>query len=265
MLYEVLSFAIAAAWVSMSTVAAERLGTRAGGVVATLPSTLVVALYFIAVEQGTGFATKVAWAVPAEMGINSVFLALFVTFSSRGLWWAIAAAFSGWAALSAVLYLADPQGMLLPLLAFAILVVASMAWLRARHPYRQEAGSHISYTPREIALRGLFAGVVISLAIVGSRLAGPVLGAIFAVFPVIFTSTMVILYLRQGPTFTGATGTTMILGSVNVVAFAVVAAYTLPALGPGWGTLAAIVASYAWSGLGYMLLTGGSSGGAVGR
>ena len=39
---------------------------------------------------------------------------------------------------------------------------------------------------------------------------------------------------------------------------------------PPWGVvaayaLAAIVASYAWSGLGYLLLTGGSSGGAVGR
>jgi hypothetical protein len=261
MLFEVLSFAIAAAWVSMSTVVAERLGTRAGGVVATLPSTLVVALYFIAVEQGTGFATRVAWAVPAEMGINSVFLALFVTFSGKGLVRALAAAFAGWAALSAVLFLADPHGMVLPLLAFAGLVAASAVWLRARHPYRQEAGSHISYTPREIVLRGLFAGAVISLAIVGSRLAGPVLGAILAVFPVIFTSTMVILYLRQGPSFTGATGTTMILGSVNVVAFAVVAAFTLPALGAGWGTLAAIVASYAWSGLGYLLLTGGPTGG----
>jgi hypothetical protein len=258
MLSEVLSFAIAAAWVSMSTVVAERLGTRAGGVVATLPSTLVVALYFIAVEQGTGFATRVAWAVPAEMGINSVFLALFVSFSGRGLPRALAAAFAGWVALSALLYIADPQGMLLPLVVFVALVAASTAWLRARHPYRQEGGQHIAYTPREIVMRGLFAGAVISFAIVGADLAGPVLGAIFAVFPVIFTSTMVILYLRQGPSFTGATGTTMILGSVNVVAFAVVAAYTMPALGAGWGTLAAIVASYAWSAAGYALFISAS-------
>jgi hypothetical protein len=92
------------------------------------------------------------------------------------------------------------------------------------------------------------------LAIVGSKLAGPVLGAILAVFPVIFTSTMVILYLRQGPSFTGATGTTMILGSVNVVAFAVIAAFTLPAWGAAWGTLAAIVGSYLWSAGGYVLV-----------
>lgn len=253
MLYEVLSFAIAAAWVSMSTVVAERLGTRAGGVVATLPSTLVVALYFIAVEQGTGFAARVAWAVPAEMGVNAVFLALFVSFSGRGLPRALAAAFAGWAALSALLYLAEPQGVLLPLVAFVALVAASTAWLRARHPYRQEAGQAITYTPREIAMRGLFAGVVISLAIVGANLAGPVLGAILAVFPVIFTSTMVILYLRQGPSFTAATGTTMVVGSVNVVAFAVIAAFALPAWGVTWGTLAAVVASYAWSAAGYAL------------
>ena len=254
MLSEVLSFVIAAAWVSMSTVVAERLGTRAGGVVATLPSTLVVALYFMSVEQGTGFAARVASAVPAEMGINAVLLALFVSFSGRGLPRALAAAFAGWAALSAVLFLADPHGMVLPLLAFAGPVAASAVWLRARHPYRQEAGSRISYTPREVDLRGLFAGAVISLAIVGSKLAGPVLGAILAVFPVIFTSTMVILYIRQGPTFTGATGTTMILGSVNVVAFAVIAAFTLPAWGAAWGTLAAIVGSYLWSAGGYVLV-----------
>jgi len=253
MFSEVLSFAIAAAWVSLATVVAERLGTRAGGIVATLPSTLVVALYFVTVEQGTAFAARVAYAVPAEMGVNAVFLALFVSFSNRGLARALAAAFAGWAALSATLFFADPRGMLLPIIVFVALVAASTAWLRARHPYRQEAGQDITYTPREIAMRGLFAGAVISLAIIGANLAGPVLGAIFAVFPVIFTSTMVILYLRQGPSFTAATGTTMILGSVNVVAFAVVAAFTLPALGAGWGTLAAIVASYIWSAAGYAL------------
>lgn len=247
MLSEALSFVIAATWVSMATLVAERLGTRMGGVIATLPSTLVVALYFMAVEEGVGFATDVAALVPAEMAINTVFLALFIAFSRRGLPTALSAALGGWTLLSAILYLSDPEGLWPSMVVFVAAAAGTTLWLRRRHPTPQVAGRHVSYTATEVSFRGLFAGAIIALSVLLASVSGPVIGAILSVFPAIFTSTMVILYLRQGPEFTGATGSTMILGSVNVVGYSAVLVYALPAFGAVWGTLLALAMSYAWS------------------
>ena len=247
MLAEVLSFIIAASWVSIATVVAERLGTKVGAVFTTLPSTLVVALYFIAVEQGPDFAADVAVVVPAEMGINAIFLALFVALSRKGLPAALGVSLSVWVVLSWLLYLFDPTSLIISLVAFISLVTATTLWLRATHRFQQQAGKRLYYTPGEIAFRGLFAGLMISMSVVGSSLGGHVVGGILSVFPAIFTSTMVILYLRQGQEFSGAVGSLMIVGSANVVVYSVLVFLAFPAWGEVWGTLVALIVSYAWS------------------
>jgi len=246
-LSHVLSFAITAIWVSLATVVTERLGTRVGGVVTTLPSALVVALYFIAVEEGADFAADVAAVVPAEMGINAVFLAVFVSLAHLGLPRALPVALGVWSLLSYGLYLSDLATLWPSMAIFLVLVVTTTAWLRVHRRFTQQAGRHIAYTPGEIAFRGLFAGLMITVSLVGASLGGATLGGILSVFPAIFTSTMVILYLRQGSEFTGATGSTMVVGSANVVVYSLVVYLTYPGLGLILGTVTALAVSYAWS------------------
>jgi len=247
MLSLVLSFLITAAWVTMATVVAERWGTRAGAVVTTLPSSAVVAFWFIAVEEGAGFAARAAVVVPAEMGVNVVFLGLFVVLSDRGLPTALAGAMGGWAALSTALYAYDISDLLVSWALFIILIAVVTLWLRSSHRFQQQPGRPIRYTPGELAFRGLFAGLMISLSLVGSARGGPVLGGILTVFPAIFTSTMVILYLRQGREFTGAVGTIMVVSSTNVVVYTTVVHQAYPSLGVAAGTGLALAISYAWS------------------
>ena len=255
MLSEALSFIIAAVWVSIATVLAERAGSRVGGVVATLPSTLVVALYFMSVEEGTAFASDVAEVVPAEMGVNVVFLALFAMMAHRGLAAALGASLGGWAALSALLLWAAPGTLLLTVPMFAVAATVMTLWLHRARGFSQMGGQHIVYTGSEISFRGLLAGMMIAISVAAASLAGPVLGAVLSVFPAIFTSTMVILYLRQGPEFTGATGSVMILGSANVVVYAMLAAWLLPAMGALNGTALSLALSYVWSLATYLLFT----------
>ncbi len=247
MLSLVLSFALAALWVSVATVVTERLGTKVGGVVTTLPSTLVVALYFMAVEEGADFASETALVVPAELGVNVVFIAIFVAASGRGLVGGLAAAYAGWLVMSAAVFFLDVRTLVPSLAIYAVCVIGSSLWLRARHPYAAQKGKAIRYTPGEIAFRGLFAGVMIALSVFLASVSGPVMGGIMSVFPAIFTSTMVILYLRQGRDFTGAAGRTMIFGAVNTTFFAVLASYTLPLYGTETGIVLSLAISYVWS------------------
>ncbi|MCK5253246.1 MAG: hypothetical protein KAQ96_09855 [Thermoplasmata archaeon] len=247
MLSVVLSFILTAVWVTIATVVTERMGTKVGAVVTTLPSSAVVAFYFFAVEQGPEFAAQAAVVVPAEMGINVVFLGVFVAMSRRGLPTALVAALGGWTIMSAILYLADIGILFVSWAVFLALIACTTVWLRSSHRFYQMPGKHIHYTVGELAFRGLFAGLMISLSVVGAAMGGPVVAGILSVFPAIFTSTMVILYLRQGREFTGAVGTVMVVSSTNVVVYTTVIHFAYPEVGLGWGTSVALAISYAWS------------------
>jgi len=61
------------------TAAVERLGPRAGGLVAAVPQLAVVSLIFFAIEQGLGFAAESAfWTIPGMCATLSVFLGYLV-------------------------------------------------------------------------------------------------------------------------------------------------------------------------------------------
>jgi hypothetical protein len=247
MLSVLLSFLFTAIWVTVATVVTERMGTKVGAVVTTLPSSAVVAFWFIAVEQGADFASRAAIVVPAEMGINVVFLGIFVAMSGRGLPVALTAALGGWTILSAILFWADVGNMFASWAVFLALIAGTTFWLRSSHNFSQQPGKVLQYTAGELAFRGLFAGLMIALSVVGAALGGPMVAGILSVFPAIFTSTMVILFLRQGREFTGAVGTIMVVSSTNVVVYTTVVFYLYPEIGIAWGTAVALAVSYAWS------------------
>jgi hypothetical protein len=249
-----LSFILASAWVSVSTIIAERYGTRTGGLVTTLPSTLIVAMYYMA-QNGIGTATQAVIVVPAEMGINTVFLATFIAISSRGLPKALGVGIAAWFALSALVFLYLPDNLLISILVFLALASGTTIFLKKKHSFQQQDGKSIHYTFNEVAFRGLFAGGVIAFSVFLASASGPTVGGIFSVFPAIFTSTMAILYLRQGREFTGAAGSTMVLGSVNVVFYACAVYYSFPMMGAVLGTIFCVISSYLWSAIVFLGVT----------
>ncbi|MFC1455061.1 DUF3147 family protein, partial [Candidatus Undinarchaeota archaeon] len=77
----------------------------------------------------------------------------------------------------------------------------------------------------------------VAFAVIVSEIGGPFWGGMFAVFPAVFTSTVVILSLRQGKEFTQSVGKTIILSTaVNVTLFILVCRYAYPVYGIFLGT-----------------------------
>ncbi len=152
------------------------------------------------------------------------------------------------------LYLLDPGNLAIALGLYALAAITAWLWLRSRHRYVQEGGRNIRYRPREVLFRGVFAGAVIAIAVFMTKTGGPVLGSILSVFPAIFLSTMIILYTQQGEKFTGATGRSMIPGTINVVVYAVAAYFLFPVYGTGMGTVLTVIISYAMSAILYLLI-----------
>ena len=213
-------FFVSAAVVIAITIVAERYGTIKGGILGTLPSTVVIAFLFIAYNEGTTQASHAVAVVAAEMGVNVMFLLLFSLLIHRSLLCALSGAFTTWTVLSFFLYYFNVDSILLSLSIYVLSFIFSFIVLEKIKKIRSSGMVPIIYTPLKIGFRGILAGIVIALAVYLSNF-GAVLSGIFSAFPVIFLSAMVISSKEHGPRFAGAMAKSMVFGSPSVVGYAV--------------------------------------------
>jgi len=233
-----ISFVAASAVVASASVIAERYGPRRGGVIATLPSTLVVSTLFMGFNQGEAFVAEAAVQIPVMMGANSLFLALYVLAIPLGMWGAGLVALASWALIAAVFLTWPSPNVGFSVLLFTALTLGSFWWLNKKTPAHLPS-IKIQYTPLQVAARGLLAGTVVASALVLARIGGPVWGGVFTPAPAIFLSTMWILHRSQGARFASSMARSMCLAGFIPMLYAVVVALSFVAFGMFWATLLA--------------------------
>src|SRR5512136_435410 len=91
-----LSFIVGSLWVTLTTLSAERFGSKIGGVIGGLPSTVVIALLFIGITQSSQVAAQSTTVMPLAQGLNGLFVLAFMLFIRRGLVPAILIALALW-------------------------------------------------------------------------------------------------------------------------------------------------------------------------
>ncbi len=235
-------FLLSALVVITISMIAERYGTKTGGIIGTLPSTVVIAFLFIAFNKGVATASESVAVVPAEMGVNVIFLLLFTLYASRSTAAALLISLTAWTLLSLSLFLTNMNNIFVSLSIFIISVIIAFFILERVRKTPSMGSVHIQYTPVKIFLRGFFAGIVIAVAVLLSNM-GAVLSGIFSTFPVIFLSTMIIAVNEQGPKFAGGIAKSMIFGSPSVVSYASAIYFLYPLYGMLTGTIVAFILS----------------------
>ncbi len=242
----VLSMVVAGLWIGGVTVLSERLGSRLGGMVSNLPSTILVSLLFIGLTQGAPFAAEASVTVPLGMTISTLFLFTFIVLIPRGMIVALTGSLAVWVGLAAFSSLFQEAGRIQWTILY--FVVAVTTWLIA------EKVIHIPSVPKTIRkfsmlrvlVRALFAGLVVG----GAVLAGATLNAfwtgLFTTFPAVMLSSMVILTLSAGAPFARALGKVMLLASTNIVIYGFCAGYFFPLFGLGWGTFLSFIIATLW-------------------
>jgi hypothetical protein len=235
-----LSFLLGGLWVTAASVAAERLGSKIGGVVGGLPSTAVVAYGFIAWTQGAQAAYAATTVFPLAFAVNAFYLVAYAATSPRGLWAGIGAALLTWLAGEALVLWLDTRSLWISIAAWiAALVVAYLAlerWLQVRS-HEQVV---IRYTTGQMLGRAAFAGGIVALAILGSRVGGPTWGSIFASFPALYTSTLILVSRSAGVAFSRSLTTPLTVSSlVNVTVFVLAFRSVVLQLALGWALAAA--------------------------
>ena len=215
-----LSFLIGGLWITAASVTAERLGSKAGGVIGGLPSTAVVAYGFIGWTQGAQQVYDAATIFPLTFAVNAFYLVAYAACVPRGLWAGVGAALLTWLAGEALILWLDVRSVWASIVAWiAATVVAYLAlerWLGVRSHERIQ----VRYTAGQMLGRAAFAGSLVALAVLGSQVGGPVWGSILAAFPALFTSTLILVSRSAGVAFSRALTTPLMVSTlVNVTVF----------------------------------------------
>jgi hypothetical protein len=251
----VLISALAAGVVAiLATVAVERLGGRRGGVIGTLPTTIVpVALGFWWGAASTADFQDALYVVPAGMLVNALFLWSWRVLPRRLPDWSLGArlavmvgvSMTAWTGMALLLLRVTDvyRAAGLPMAPWgfgfflAAVIFAMLACLRGGPA--PVGGQPVG--PITLLARGLLAASAIGLAVALTSISGPVIAGIVSIFPAIFLTAMVALWLAQGEAVpSGAVGP-MMLGSTSVSAFALLAATLMPMAGPVRGAVLAWV------------------------
>lgn len=239
----VLPFVLSALIVILITFIAEKYGTKAGGILGTLPSTIIIAFIFIAFNKGVDFASQSVSVVPAEIGINLVFLLIFVLLAYKSTVIALVASMVVWVILSTVLYFLDITNILLSLLIFVISLIFTFTYLEHIKKIPSTGKVKVHYTPIKIILRGVLTGTIITISVLLSNIS-PSLSGIISVFPAIISSTMIISIREHGPDFAAGMAKSMIFGCTSVMSYAVFIHFLYPAYGIVIGTIIAFCISF---------------------
>jgi hypothetical protein len=221
------------------TVAIEKFGGRVGGILGTIPTTIVPAAAFMWLAEPTDTAYQPAMGmVPVGVLLNAIFLWLWrvvppyvpkwtfgkrlaaITSFNLGLW------FVG-AAISVVVF-ADQDQMLIGVIA---LLIGIGFGLWATREYVAAPHGKNPVGPLTLLMRGSGATFAIGLAVWLSQNGSPLLAGIAAVFPAIFMTSMVALWIAQGEDVPGGAVGPMMLGAMSVSFYALFSTLIFPTYG----------------------------------
>ena len=190
-----LRMAITAAFVVTASVITERSGPVIGALVATLPISAGPSYVFLALDHDAAF---IAEGALASLPINAATIFLGLTYvllaQRRGALVSAGAAIAVWIALASIVRLFHwslMSGLIANATAFAICVP-----LLAR--YRQVKMPPIRRRWYDIPLRASLVATLVATVVTSSGWVGPKISGIIALFPVVFTSMMLILHPRIG-------------------------------------------------------------------
>jgi len=196
-----IKMAVAAAFVVTASFIAERAGALVAAMVMTLPVGAGPAYVLLALDHGAAFiadSTVASLAIHAASGIFGMVYVLAA--QRRSFAFTMAVTLATWVVCALVIRAVTwsvTGAILLNVAAYGVCVPLAQRYLHVRIPVVARGWFDI---PLRAGLVAVLVGVVVTLG----DSAGPVLAGIFAVFPIVMLSMMLILHPRIGGVATAA-------------------------------------------------------------
>jgi hypothetical protein len=242
-----LSFLIGGAWVVTATHLADKYGTKIGGIITGLPSTALVSLFFIGWTQSPGVSAEATTIIPIIGAVNAFFLLAYITLVRKNFWLALSCSFLVWSGLSLFLALINFRSFLLSIAIYVVVAFLCFLFIEKGIKVKSERPRPVKNTFNTLIFRGFFSGAIIAMAVVMGKIGGPLFGGMFAMFPAMFTGTLLITYFSHGSLFSSAMMKIALLSASSVVLYAVLVRFTYVPLGLFFGTAVSILVSFSYA------------------
>jgi hypothetical protein len=197
----VLRMAVAAAFVIAASMITERSGPAVGALVATLPISAGPSYVFLALDHDAAFIAEGALTSLPMNGATIVMGLVFATLAQRhGVHVNFPAAITVWLAAAALVTAAEwslTAGVLFNAGVMAACLPLAQRFRSARMPL-------IARRWYDIPLRATLVATLVAVLVTLSGAVGPRISGIIALFPVVFSSLMLILQPRIGGPATAA-------------------------------------------------------------
>jgi uncharacterized membrane protein (GlpM family) len=235
-----------AAIVVAASVVAERSGPFIGAIIAALPTSAGAAYAILAIEHPASFIAGSAVGSLAANAAVAIFALAYAALAQRqGVIVSLSVALLVWLGCAAALHLVDwtlTSALVLNAVVFAATIPAG-----AR--FRTEAIVKVETRPSDIAWRALAVALCVVIVTAASHSIGSFFSGVFAIFPVVISSLLVIIHLRLGGPAAASVAAHVhapLIGlSLGLVAVHMLAERTGSWWAFGWGLAICI----AWSGV----------------
>ncbi|MCK5283272.1 MAG: DUF3147 family protein [Nanoarchaeota archaeon] len=238
-----LSFLVGGVWIILATVIAEKHGTKLGGIIIAFPSTALISLFFIGWTQDVYTASKAAEIVPIGIGLCSIFSLVYIMLSNKNFLFSVITSLSVWFILAFFFVSINIDNIWVSILIYLILFITTYLILEKRMDIREHSRKRVKYNLKLFVTRGILAGTVISLAVFLAKIGGPLLGGMFASFPAMMLSTIIITHLAHGSSYSSAMMKSTSISTINVVIYSISLKYSYVHLGLLLGTVVSFIIS----------------------
>lgn len=228
----------------------DRLRPYWGALLASVPTTTAVSLFYIAHDHGEDFAAQASNASLVTQVGNLAFVTVFAALALKAApsrrWWVPATALAAYVAVAGpylwLLHGRPPVFTVNLALYAAALLVALWARRRLRRvPVQEKAFGRPALRATHLQ-RALLGGAFVMLATVLAERLGPHWGGLFASFPATFMSLLLAAYPNRSLPYFLEQALGIVPSTVNLAGYIVAVHVAYPLVGRWWGTLAAYVA-----------------------
>ncbi len=242
-----LKMVLTATVVVITSVAVERSGPFAGALIGALPTAAGAAYTILALQHSPDFIAASAVGSVAVNAAVATFAATYAMLAQRhGLFVSLGGAAVVWFAIVAALRTVDWT----PLGAVAINVVAFGITIPLCWRYRTSSGPvKFVRKPFDIPLRALTAGIVVAIVTTASSSIGSFASGMFALFPIILGSSIVIMHPRIGGKTTASMLAHAQLPLAGLVFGFLAVHYLVAPLGVWLALVAGLAVCLLWSGV----------------
>jgi uncharacterized membrane protein (GlpM family) len=242
-----LKMALTATVVVVTSLVVERSGAFIGAMIAALPTAAGAAYVILAIEHPPAFIAASAVGSMAIGAAVSVFAAVYAILAQRhGLIVSLGLSLLAWFAAAALLRQVNwTPASALALNAAVYAVTIPLSWrYRSSAPPRK-----FLRTPLDIPLRALAAAAVVAIVTTASHSIGSFASGMFALFPIILCSSIVILHPRVGGMATASMMAHAQVAFIGLTLGFLAVHYLAEPLGAWWALAIGLCIAIAWSGM----------------